>query len=61
MCCSAYLVHCYTNPGILLFDEYGYPSTHGQKRAVDECLADKPERPIVFHTGQALVIKVSSV
>jgi O-methyltransferase len=47
-----------TPGGVMLFDEYGFPSTHGEKVAVDEYFADKPERPIALITGQAVVLKV---
>jgi hypothetical protein len=56
--CCAYFYPRLTPGGILLFDEYGWPSTHGEKLAVDEYFADKPERPIGLITGQALVLKV---
>jgi hypothetical protein len=44
--------------GAMLFDEYGFPAAHGEKEAVDEYFATKPERPIALPTGQALVLKV---
>ncbi len=47
------------NPGgVLLFDEYGFSAAHGEKVAVDEYFADKPERPIAFPTGQAMVLRI---
>jgi len=45
----------------MLFDEYGFPATRGEKDAVDEFLADKPELPITLLTGQAMIIKLGSV
>jgi hypothetical protein len=56
--CCTYFYPRLTPGGILLFDEYGFTSAHGEKVAVDEYFADKPERPIAFITGQALVLKV---
>jgi O-methyltransferase len=56
--CCAYFYPRLTSGGILLFDEYGWPSAHGEKVAVDEYFADKPERPIPLITGQALMLKV---
>jgi O-methyltransferase len=44
--------------GCIVFDDYGFPSCAGGKRAIDEFFADKAEVPIVLPTGQALVIKV---
>jgi O-methyltransferase len=44
--------------GILLFDDYGYPSCPGAHAAVDEFFADKPEVKIVMGTGQCWVQKL---
>jgi len=44
--------------GILLFDDYGYPSCPGARTAVDEFFADKPEITVVMVTGQCSVIKL---
>lgn len=40
--------------GMILFDDYGFPSCPGAKKAVDECL--NPTKVIYFPTGQALYI-----
>jgi hypothetical protein len=42
---------------VLLFDEYCEAVAHGEKLAVDEFFADKPEFPIALPTGQAIVLK----
>jgi hypothetical protein len=44
----------------LLFDEYAFAPARGEKDAVDEFFADKPESPITLPTGQAMVLKVPS-
>jgi O-methyltransferase len=44
--------------GVLVFDDYGYPSTPGARRAIDSFFNDKPEVPIILQTGQAIVIKI---
>jgi O-methyltransferase len=44
--------------GVLLFDDYGYPSCPGGRAAVDEFFADKPETKIVLVTGQCSVRKL---
>lgn len=44
--------------GVLVFDNYGFPSCPGARTAVDRFFADKPEIPIVLPTGQAIVIKI---
>ena len=43
--------------GILLFDDYGFNSCPGAKRAVDEYFAECVESVIKLPTGQAFVIK----
>jgi O-methyltransferase len=44
--------------GFLVFDDYGFPSCAGARRAVDEAFADRPEVPLCLPTGQALICKV---
>jgi O-methyltransferase len=44
--------------GFLVFDDYGFPSCAGARRAVDEAFADKPEVPLCLPTGQCLVVKL---
>lgn len=44
--------------GILIFDDYGFPSCPGARRAVEEFFAARPERPLALMTGQALVVKL---
>ena len=44
--------------GILLFDDYGFPSCPGARAAVDQFFHGKPETPVVLPTGQALIIKL---
>jgi O-methyltransferase len=43
--------------GFMLFDDYGFHSCPGARKAVDEFFADKPEVHIPLPTGQCLVIK----
>lgn len=43
--------------GAILFDDYGFASCAGARRAVDEFFAGKPEQPFALSTGQALVLK----
>jgi O-methyltransferase len=46
--------------GAMIFDDYGFwHLRHAARRAVDEYFADKPDKPIVLSTGQALVIRSS--
>ncbi len=43
--------------GIMIFDDYGFPSCPGARKAVDEAFAGRLEVPICLPTGQCLVIK----
>lgn len=43
--------------GIVIFDDYGFPTCPGARQAVDEFFADRREQPLVLHTGQAVVFK----
>lgn len=43
--------------GIMLFDDYGYPSCPGARAAVEEFFAGKHESPLAIATGQAFVIR----
>jgi len=55
--CCAYIYPRLVSGGVMLFDEYGWASSHGEKAAVDEYFADKRDRPIALITGQAVVLK----
>jgi O-methyltransferase len=44
--------------GFMVFDDYGFPSCPGARRAVDEAFASLPEVPLCLPTGQCLVIKL---
>ncbi len=44
--------------GILLFDDYGFPSCARAREAVDLAFAQRREKPIYLPTGQAMVIKL---
>jgi O-methyltransferase len=43
--------------GVIVFDDYGFASCPGARKAVDEFFADKAEAPFVLSTGQAVVLK----
>ncbi|HTP65999.1 MAG TPA: TylF/MycF/NovP-related O-methyltransferase [Geobacteraceae bacterium] len=42
----------------MLFDDYGFATCPGVRKAVDEFFADKRQKPIYLPTGQALVINL---
>ncbi len=44
--------------GAIVFDDYGFASCPGARRAVETFFADKPERPLALMTGQAVVFKL---
>lgn len=44
--------------GVVVFDDYGFASCPGARRAVDEFFAAKPEVPLVLPTGQAVLIRL---
>lgn len=43
--------------GLIIFDDYGYKGAAGCKRAVDNFFSDKPEKPVILSTGQAIAFK----
>jgi O-methyltransferase len=55
--CAAFIYPRLSVGGIMIFDDYGFPSTRGAKKAVDEYFKDKPVVPVILPTGQALVFK----
>ena len=56
-CCKYFYPHMVPG-GVMLFDEYAFAAAAGEKQAVDEFFANKPEIPILLVTGQALVLKL---
>ena len=44
--------------GIMLFDDYGFKSCPGAKKAIDEFFKTRPENVISLPTGQALITKI---
>jgi O-methyltransferase len=43
--------------GFMVFDDYGFPTCPGARKAVDKYFGDKNVMPLVLHTGQAVVFK----
>jgi O-methyltransferase len=58
--CCKYFYPRMVSGGMMLFDEYAFAAAAGEKQAVDEFFADKPEIPIMLVTGQALVLKLAA-
>jgi len=42
---------------VMLFDDYGFPTCPGARKAVDDFFSDKPEVPFYLPTGQCLVVR----
>lgn len=47
--------------GFIVFDDYGFPTCPGARQAVDEFFAERPEKPLVLPTGQAVVFNSFAV
>ncbi len=56
--CCRFLYPRLRKGGAMIFDDYGFPSCAGGRKAVDEYFYNKPEVPIVLPTAQAIVIKL---
>lgn len=59
--CCEYFYPRLVSGGVMIFDEYGFAMTRGEKDAVDRFFRDKPESPFVLPTGQAVVIKLPTL
>ncbi len=44
--------------GVMVFDDYGFPSCPGARAAVDEFFAGQREQPLYLSTGQAMVTRL---
>jgi O-methyltransferase len=56
--CCEFLYPRLVPGGLMIFDDYGFRSCPGVKRAVDEFFEEKPETPVYLPTGQSLVIRL---
>lgn len=57
MDCCAFIYPRLVEGAFMVFDDYGFPTCPGARQAVDTFFADKPERPLVLPTGQAVVFR----
>jgi O-methyltransferase len=55
-CCEFFYSRLEKN-AIMLFDDYGFPTCPGARKAVDEFFSDKPEVPFYLPTGQCLIVR----
>jgi O-methyltransferase len=57
--CIGFLYPQMAPGGLMVFDDYGFPSCPGARVAVDEMFASLPEVPLCLPTGQCLIIKLN--
>ena len=56
--CLEFLYPRMPRGAVMVFDDYGFPSCPGARRAVEQFFAGRPEKPLALMTGQALVLKL---
>ena len=56
--CCAYFYQRLSPYGLIVFDDYGFLSCPGVRKAVDDFFADKPIKPIYLPSGQAVFINL---
>ncbi len=56
--CLRFVYPRLSSGGVIIFDDYGFASCPGARRAVDEFFIDKPECPLVLKSAQALMTKL---
>jgi len=56
--CCRFIFPRLASGGVMIFDDYGFPSCRGERTAVDDYFAEQKRTVISLPTGQALVIKV---
>lgn len=55
--CCRFIYPRLVSGGMIVFDDYGRPSTFGTYQAVEQFFSNTAESVIALHTGQALLIK----
>jgi O-methyltransferase len=55
---TAFLYPRMARGAVIVYDDYGFPTCPGARKAVDDFFADKPEMPLVLASGQCLVFKL---
>jgi O-methyltransferase len=59
--CIAHLYPRLVPCGVMIFDDYGFPSCSRARIAVDEAFAGLPEVPLCLPTGQCMIVKLPEV
>lgn len=57
MDCCIFIYPRLSYGSFIVFDDYGFSSCPGARKAVDEFFKDKPEIPLILHTGQAIIFR----
>ncbi len=55
--CCEFIYPRMASGGFMLFDDYGFRSCPGARKAVDLFFGGRPERPLVLANGQAIVVR----
>lgn len=58
--CCHFIYPRLTQGGFIVFDDYGFPSCPGARKAVDEFFASRSEKPLVLPTGQAIIFALGN-
>ena len=56
--CCAYFYDRLSPNGMIVFDDYGFLSCPGVRKAVDEFFAGKPDKPVYLPSGQAVYFRL---
>jgi O-methyltransferase len=60
MACCRFIWPRLVRGGFMIFDDYGFPSCPGARRAVDEYFQATTSFPLVLQTGQAIIFRSGS-
>lgn len=55
--CCQFIYPRLSKGGIMIFDDYGFPTTPGARDAVNKYFSNQPAKPIILDTGQSIIYK----
>ena len=55
--CCRFIFQRLVAGGIMVIDDYGRPSTFGARLGAEECFREFGLKPVVFSTGQAMIMR----